>query len=637
MKVSRAILAALLVLGAFSLAATGADAADTPPAGNPQAGGVPEARYETRADCWPGLPTDKASRDRMECGVLHVPELRDGRPTRMLELAVVRIRARNPSGHPPVIDLHGGPAGSSTRMAGLWLRNELTRNLDMILLDQRAGGRSQPPLCPTAFKGANPDTLPEALETCVKALREAGGDPAGYSPVAIAADVDDLRRSLGLDRISVFSSSFGTVIAQVLMATRPEILAAVVLDSVVPTSEGRVGGTAQVIATFQDVLRRCADDPACAAAFPNLETRFLDRLDAMGEKLGNERHPTDPRALMWALFTGLYAPDMLRVAPMILDQVANGNPGPFGLLAKHMSLPSIVDPAAYYAIACSIARADVNDAGLARLSTAHPRWAAHTPGSHFLRVCARWPERVPLPPVDGSAVPAMIVQGSDDPITPPANGRMLAARLADARVLEVANQSHGPTSTDGCAAVMVAAFLANPAVSARSPRCGSSQPTPFVVADLRPLSGGQSLLASGFFDVVALLVIVMPMAGTVAVGLFALRLGDRTRPRPRMAELAGLAALTATAIYCGAVFLASVNLADAHPMLSRFGLAAWVEPWLALPWLILPLMLASLLLWVGRPAAAPATGWDRLGLGVALGLSGLVGLIALAVGAALGL
>lgn len=638
MKVSRAILAALLFLGAISLAAKGADAADTPTAGIPQAAGVPEARYETRADCWPGLPTDKASRDRMECGVLHVPELRDGHPTRMLELAVVRIAARNPSGHPPIVDLHGGPGGSSTRKAALWLRSELSRNHDMILLDQRGGGLSKPSLCPSVFKNVPRDGRPDALQACVKVLRAAGGDPAGYTPLAIAADVDDLRRTLGLDRIAIFANSFGTVIGQILLATRPDMLSAVVLDSVVPTFGPLVGGAGQVITTFQGVLRRCAEDPGCAAAYPDLETRFLDRLDGLRAGGGTGRHPSDPEALMWALFLSLYAPDMLRATPVVLDQIASGNLGPFGLLADHLSLPAIADIAAYFAIACSVARTDENDAELARLAADHPRWAAHAPGRQFLTVCARWPERIQMPAVDGSAVPVLIVQGVDDPITPPVNGRMLAARMTDVRILEVPSQSHGAAITDRCATVIAAAFLANPAASPRVSNCGQATPVPFVTADIRPLAGLGALLGSGLLlDFTLSLLMAMPVAGTVGAGLFALRLRDKTRRAPGAAEITGVLALTLAAIFCGAVLVAALNLADAHPWLSGFGLAAWIEPWVALPWLILPLALASLLLWVGRPATAPETGWGRLGLGMTLGLSGTVGLLAIGVGAALGL
>lgn len=637
MKVSRAILAALLVLGAFSLAAKGADAADTPPAGNPQAGGVPEARYETRADCWPGLPTDKASRDRMECGVLHVPELRDGRPTRMLELAVVRVRGRESWGYPPIIYLHGGPGGDSIGSADHLLDSSLTADHDMILLDQRGGGLSHPTVCPDI---PNSVTIPEApglLADCVRTLRAAGGDPSGYTPLAIAADVDDLRRALGYGRVNLFASSYGTVIAQILMATRPETLSGVVLDSAFPVFVPHLDGEAQVVSYLEGVLRDCAADAACAAAYPDLERRFLDALDALTASQPGRRKRFDGKDALTAIFLLLYAPDTRPIAPFILNKVAEHGTEPLENMARAFGMEDIVGMGAYFAVSCSVIDAAADGARLAEVVAAAPRFRPHLSGDAILRTCAAWPVRVSLPVPDGSGVPTLIVQGADDPITPPVYAQMLAPRLADARVLIVPRQSHGPSTVDACAEGAVAAFFVDPAAASREPSCGQAGPARFLIPDILVNPALAALLMGPLW----LPAVVTGALAGLALFPVSVWLSIRLLRAPGtiLASTGGPAALALflSGLLVLAAFLGLVAVVRENVVLAAFGLPPWMSPALALPWAIPPLVLLALFRWVRWPDAAPQGPWGKLWLGLSLLLAGLTALFALTHGLALGL
>src|SRR5262245_4690809 len=77
------------------------------PAPNPQTQSrLP--RFE-HTDCWVG---GEWARDvRRECGWLVVAESRDRASTTTVRLAVEILRAREPSGAPPLVMLHGGPGG----------------------------------------------------------------------------------------------------------------------------------------------------------------------------------------------------------------------------------------------------------------------------------------------------------------------------------------------------------------------------------------------------------------------------------------------------------------------------------------------------------------------------------------------
>src|SRR5215813_8832134 len=100
-------------------------------------------RFE-HADCWVG---GEWARDvPRECGWLVVAEARDRASATTLRLAVEIFRAREPSGAPPLVFLHGGPGG----VGGIRLYSEgiagspLRLHRDVVIYDQRGAGLSEP-------------------------------------------------------------------------------------------------------------------------------------------------------------------------------------------------------------------------------------------------------------------------------------------------------------------------------------------------------------------------------------------------------------------------------------------------------------------------------------------------------------
>ena len=89
-------------------------------------------------------------------------------------------------------------------------------------------------------------------------------------------------------------SSYGTLLGLHLMRNHPEGLRSVILDSVVPPD---VNFLSEIAASedrvFGEVFAACAADPACAAAYPNLEARFY-ALVAQYDQLPVDITLTDP-------------------------------------------------------------------------------------------------------------------------------------------------------------------------------------------------------------------------------------------------------------------------------------------------------------------------------------------------------
>ena len=165
--------------------------------------------------------------ERAEVGRITVPERRDRPSGQTIDLAFVRLRTSATRPASPLVYLDGGPGGAGytaaviSEYADLFARARETR--DVILLNQRGTGLSRPrPACqaetplPDDFF-ASVDTMTRALgeraRQCVAQVRQRGIDLSAYNTQESADDVEDLRKALGVERISIFGFSYGTHLA----------------------------------------------------------------------------------------------------------------------------------------------------------------------------------------------------------------------------------------------------------------------------------------------------------------------------------------------------------------------------------------------------------------------------------------
>lgn len=228
-----------------------------------------------------------------ELGALDVPRryATPNGPTQTLR--VVRLRAiRATPGVAPVIYLAGGPGGSGIEAArgGRWpVFDAVRQHADVILLDQRGTGRSDPPpSCPRPAAAAlRSDSLITAAryvaavkqETsrCVAWWQSQGVDLAAYTTVESAHDIDALRRALAIEQVSLWGMSYGTHLALATLRLHPTAVQRVVLM-----------GTEGPDHTWKDprdadlMLRRlsawAAKDPAARTMTPDLQRSLREAL-----------------------------------------------------------------------------------------------------------------------------------------------------------------------------------------------------------------------------------------------------------------------------------------------------------------------------------------------------------------------
>jgi len=242
-----------------------------------------------------------------EFGTLFVPENRSDPESNLIELAFVRFKstAKNPG--PPIVYLAGGPGGSgigTARGSRFPLFMALREIADVIAFDQRGTGFSKPNLS-CINRLALPLDVPPTREAAIKELRENSSDCAfywrnvqrvdltGYNTNESADDLEDLRKALGANQISLWSISYGTHLAFATMRRHPKsIHRAILAGTEGPDHTYKLPGNIQK--HLEDLAAVIKADPDVGKEIPDflgLMKTVFDRLDAKPETV----EITDPR------------------------------------------------------------------------------------------------------------------------------------------------------------------------------------------------------------------------------------------------------------------------------------------------------------------------------------------------------
>lgn len=265
-----------------------------------RAGGA-DARYPVAVEACPRpLPAGEIEGKTVICGRVEVPEVHGKEDSRRIELAFAILKARTQSPAPdPVVYLHGGP-GSGT-VKDLWsivvpIFDQFRMRRDLVTFDQRAAGISSDMVTCLDTLGANiaslmaPGALPgatsegELVTQCLDEIKAKSGDITAYNTTQNALDTQALMQALGYGEWNLYGISYGTQLALEVMRSAPEGTRSVVIDSVFPTDvRGYDENLKPLQESIQATLDQCAADPACAAAYPDLEgtlVRVAEKLAA---------------------------------------------------------------------------------------------------------------------------------------------------------------------------------------------------------------------------------------------------------------------------------------------------------------------------------------------------------------------
>ena len=170
---------------------------------------------------------DKKTTDAFE-GYITVPENRNKSNSRLIPVKYVRFPATGNKNGSPIIYLSGGPGGSGIDTAKypnfrFPLFMALREFGDVIALDQRGTGASN-----TTPKCVSSNTLPltsrltdkqvtelyqNSADECVEFWQQQGVDILGYTTQQSALDLEDLRKQLGANKVTLWGISYGSHLA----------------------------------------------------------------------------------------------------------------------------------------------------------------------------------------------------------------------------------------------------------------------------------------------------------------------------------------------------------------------------------------------------------------------------------------
>jgi pimeloyl-ACP methyl ester carboxylesterase len=416
------------------------------------------------------------------CGTLDVFEDRSSKSGRKIPLRIVLLPALKQKYAPdPLFFLAGGPGQGAAQLARDLQEpyRQIETDRDIVLVDQRGTGKSNPLECKPGKESDSDDedadddsaVMLKRLSACADSLKSKADLTKYTTPIAMD-DLDDVRQYLGYSKIDIYGGSYGTRAALVYARRHPANLRAMIIDGVAPTDMrlplymARDGQRALDL-----LLRDCENDAGCNKRFPDLKTRLktlLDRLSAHPQHVHyvhprtGEEKDLDVKRLMLGgvLFSSLYSPMTASLVPLLIEQAEKGNyTGFFALGAAFDPTVSNMAQGMHFSVVCSEDAPRIEPGSIAR--EAAGTFLGAEMAEIRTRPCTYWPHE-PMDPKyyenTPSDIPALILSGELDPVTPPVWGAQIAAQWKNSKHIVVPGTGHGAWAS-GCVMNLMAQFL----------------------------------------------------------------------------------------------------------------------------------------------------------------------------------
>ena len=385
----------------------------------------------------------------------------------------------------PVFLLAGGPGQAATevypQVAPAF--REVLRHRNVVLVDQRGTGQSNPLKCEATDLpyDAGPEAVRAETVRCRAALSKSA-DLRFYTTTDAVRDLEAVRQALGVPQLNLLGVSYGTRVAQQYAMRHPAATRTLVLDSVVPNTLFLGNDFATNLEHALDLqFGRCEQSPRCVAAVGHPRAQ-LDALmatlrrdpprvryrDSATGASKEEILSADAVAGLMRLYA--YMPLMSSLLPLQLHEAAAGRYD--GLMALTRMLGDSVAGQLAMGMQLSVVCSE-DAAGLA----ADPALDGTLLGNQFSEFigaqCALWPKGAL--PADfhqplRSDVPALLLAGEFDPVTPPRYGEEVVGTLPNARLFVLRGQGHNVIGA-GCMPKLLAQFLQTADAKALDGKC----------------------------------------------------------------------------------------------------------------------------------------------------------------------
>jgi pimeloyl-ACP methyl ester carboxylesterase len=437
------------------------------------------------------------------CGTVRRP-LDPARPLGVqidVHYAVVPALARRKAAD-AVVFFAGGPGQSAIDLAGALAARyaRLAQRRDLVFVDLRGTGRSAPLRCADDDERAGLQPLADALDETRRHQRLAAcrvalqalpyGDLRFFTTSSAMADVDAVRRALGLAQINAVGASYGTRAVLDYLRLFPGVVRRAVLDGVAPPDMRLPDAAARDNQAVLDaLLQACASTPACQRQHPDLRGQWQAVLNRLPQDVLLP-HPLTGRpqavrlqreTVLGMVRAPLYLPALAAALPAVVGEAAAGRWAPLAALAGavgggagslatglHFSVVCAEDlgvnaPASEltFPVAATAATPPTAAAGVSPGAVPANDFGASF-ATLYRQACADWPRGQVDPAfytVSASATPVWLLSGGLDPVTPPRHGQRVTQALGPmARHGVVAHAGHGVTGL-GCVRDAVVRFI----------------------------------------------------------------------------------------------------------------------------------------------------------------------------------
>ena len=421
------------------------------------------------------------------------------------------LGASEPKQPDPLVYLVGGPGSSGTQLLQTSFRKYLRAfadERDIIVIDQRGTGLSDPPLyCREALyrldeilqshHAEHAELVLSILRECHQRLQRSGVQFEHYHSETNARDIVNVLSALGYERWNLVGVSYGSRLALAIMRDHPQELRSVILDSVYPPqADIYLDAYYHGERALQILFQACAQSPSCGERYPDLGAAFYrlyERLNqaplmatySLPRYKRLEIEISGYRLYDW-VFSWLYEVESIQRIPQLITELDRGHAqNAVRVGAAYEANMTSLSLGMHYTVQCQEEYGVSGYRDYASMLAAHPHLSGYlrypVEGPDTLpRLCEIWtaearPASVKQAVV--SDVPALLLSGNYDPITPPVYADMAEETLERSYNFVWPHVGHGVLRSDRCAVDIAVDFINAPL----------SEPDSSCIADTRPI------------------------------------------------------------------------------------------------------------------------------------------------------
>lgn len=414
--------------------------------------------------------------ETLRCATLHVYEDAQARTGRQLPINIVVIPAQSKSAGPPIFMIPGGPGEVATEFASQMVSSWLRKDHDLVLVDERGTGKGNALVCSLPGSDDDPEGQLQTIfrpALAASCLRELSGRVrlSEYNSWAAAEDIEDARKALGYNKIILAGGSFGTHLSLMYIKAYGRNVHAALLTSLV-LLENRVPlyHAAAAQRAFNILVDDCNREASCKTAYPDLKGDLATILTGLAKAPAptSVRHPVTgasiPLRLTRQMFVEhlrsiLYSDKRRTEVPYLLHRASAGDFAPFAQLAVDRARGSNTNfpYGLHLAVTCGEFVRRIRKSEIEPATRGSFYGDARVEGQ--MAACRHWP-RTRLP-ADffrefKSGVPALMITGHADPVTPPEWGER-ARRILPNSIHLVIPGAH--FASNDCTEKVAAEFL----------------------------------------------------------------------------------------------------------------------------------------------------------------------------------